>query len=98
MSTLSSKKSTDSAAEILQLRDQVRILKERISNLEAVEGKVENLEAIVEELQLQVKKKTTVYVGLPTPRVLSMLAPSCFMGQVVNKHLAAFSNQSTWVR
>ena len=60
MSTLSSKKSTDSAAEILQLRNQVRILKERISNLEAVEGKVENLEAIVEELQLQVKKNDSI--------------------------------------
>ena len=60
MSTLSSKKSTDSAADILQLRNQVRILKERISNLEAVEGKVKNLEAIVEELQLQVKKGDSI--------------------------------------
>ena len=61
--TLTSKKSSDSASEILQLREQVRILKERVSNLEAVEGKVESLEAIVEELQLLDKRHDSICHG-----------------------------------
>ena len=75
-STLTSKKSSDSASKLVQLRDHVRILKERVSNLEAVEGKVESLEAIVEDLQLQVKKHDSI-CRLQPPCVFFMLTPSC---------------------